>query len=92
MSCNTPVIPLNPPCPIVDESPRNRNGILFDDQVISDEISQHRYSLLSTNIQSLSKNIHHLRDLVGELKPDFVSLVEIFKLQLKSDVHIEVKK
>ena len=81
--------PLNAPSPHAD-SPVDETDqckIITSDKIIMKKMSQFKYSLLSVNIRSLTKNIHHLRQLVGKLNTDFISLSEIFH-PLKSYVRI----
>ena len=52
--------------------------VIDNDFKIKELIGLSKYSILYTNIRSLSKNIHSLRYLASELSPDFISLTEVF--------------
>ena len=62
-------------------NPYNSNGICVDDNKIKKIIDNHKYSLFSTNIRSLNRNINQLRCIVNEFQPDFVTISEIFRPQ-----------
>ena len=75
------MLPSNTPihCPLLDE--KNdifENRIVDDDNYIRRQKNMFKYTLLYSNIRSLSMNIIHLRNLARELDPDFKSLTETF--------------
>ena len=75
------MLPSNTPihCPLLDE--KNdifENRIVDDDNYIRRQKNMFKYTLLYSNIRSLSMNIIHLRNLAKELDPDFISLTETF--------------
>ena len=62
-----------------DEYEGGSDAMVIDNDLKIKEIAElSKYSILYTNIRSLSKNIHSLRYLARELSPDFISLTEVF--------------
>ena len=60
----------------LNNSPRE---ILDNDSEIKGKLDSSKYSVLAVNIRSLNKNIDQLRKIVNELRPNVISLCEIFK-------------
>ena len=64
------------------------NKICVDDEKITQKIKENKHSMLTTNIRSLPKHFSELESIIGEFKPDVVTLAEVWK-PYKAGVTIE---
>ena len=55
------------------------SDIIYEDQILKDKINEGKFSAISLNIRSLTKHIENLRGIVSNIKPDIISLSEVFK-------------
>ena len=95
-----PTPPTNPPPlpqPNIYRVNTSSNTIETDDEKIKEHIIKNKYSILSTNIRSLTKHLTELKTIVSNLETDIIALQEIWNphagyVSINNYHKIEMKK
>ena len=79
-------IPSPPPDSIEEEElgfneyvNKSSEEICMNDEIIKTKINQNEFSIVSTNIWSLTKHLNQLEQIIENLKPDIICLSEVWK-------------
>ena len=96
-----PPTPPNNPIPLPQPNTyrvnTSSNTIVTDDETITQHIRNHKYSVLSTNIRSLTKHLTELKTIVSNIETDVIALQEIWNphagyVSINNYHKIEMKK
>ena len=94
------IFPTNPPPlpqPDIYRVNTSFNTIETDDDKITKHISNYKYSILSTNIRSLTRHLTELKTIINNLETDVIALQEIWNphagyVNIQNYHKIEMKK
>ena len=92
-----PTNPLPLPQPNIYRVNTSSNTIETDDEIIKEQVRKNQYSILSTNIRSLTKHLTELKTIVSNLETDIIALQEIWNphagyVSINNYHKIEMKK